>query len=1157
MDETAIQAEIKTPPADAITAALPPEKTPVPEPQITKKTRGPLHQVLQVLASLRLTVPLLAMGTFIIFVGTLAQMDVGLKAALDNYFRCWISWIPFELFVRFGHIFFNVSPNWDVDSKWGFYFPGGWLIGAVLLVNVLAAHSVRFKLSWSRAGILILHAGLIIMMLGELITGLVAEERRMSIWTGSSANYLEFTSPVASKMELAIVDKTNPKTDDVVVIPERYLRDGQTIENEDLPFDILVEKYYFNSTVPAPVQPGQENLASAGDGLKYAVKPRSATSGTDSGDKDYPSAYVTFKDKKTGKSLGTYLVSLYYTDDALLTQIVFGAPHLGDRPQRVTVDGKTYEVSLRYQRIYTPYAFDLKEFRHDVYEGTRKAKNYSSLVRLTDPSNNEDREVKIYMNNPLRYDEETFYQSGVLPLGKGTVLQVVHNPSSQLPVVYRAMPWLSLPLLSCILVSIGMIVHFGMKLSSFTQIKLPQSAAAVAAGAKKLTSPFGRFFPWLVVVGGLLYLLMALSPRQDPTAGFHLREFGRIPVMHEGRPKPIDSVARDVLMGISGKQEWIEARYELTDKAFANLRQAGVPLAISSKLEHLKDKQFKSRDEFLNEVNKGLLSASVLAQLERLKEEAKTRDELQNGMNRILEENGLPKPEFDHLQSQLLIHAWSAGDKRPALVWLLDVIACDVKDELNPALHHRVFRIDNQEVLDLLGLPARSGYRYALAEFRDRLTLLEEKSKEVAQVTANRRTVFQQKLNETAGHVRAFIDLIGFLQSEKIIPPAKTGGEWRTFPETAKQQVALNQEKGPATAWLTIIRSYHQDQPTMFNRSVSDYQQYVANVIPSERLTRTNFEFSLNAFEPYYQCMLLYIGVFLMASISWLGYWTVPLRRGALGLAIVAVLLHTFVLLARSYLMDRWWLVLPVFVTNLYSTAVFIGWVCLLMALVIEYIFKDGIALAVAGLLGFATAFISHYLARSGDTLGQLEAVLDTNFWLATHVTCINIGYAATALAGALGIAYLLRQVLDPNWAPEQRKDLSQKIYGVLCFGTLFSFVGTVLGGIWADQSWGRFWGWDPKENGAMMIVLMNALILHARWAGIVKAQGVAILTVVGNMVVGWSWFGTNQLGAGLHAYGFNPTLATGLRYFWLSQLAIIAVGLVPWHRWRRSSMPA
>src|SRR5262249_23660801 len=150
-----------------------------------------------------------------------------------------------------------------------------------------------------------------------------------------------------------------------------------------------------------------------------------------------------------------------------------------------------------------------------------------------------------------------------------------------------------------------------------------------------------------------------------------------------------------------------------------------------------------------------------------------------------------------------------------------------------------------------------------------------------------------------------------------------------------------------------------------------------------------------------------------------------------------------------SYMMDRWWLVLPVFVTNLYSTAVFIGWVCLLMALVIEYIFKDGIALAVAGLLGFSTAFISHYLARSGDTLGQLEAVLDTNFWLATHVTCINIGYAATALAGGLGIVYILMRAyaaiagLDSAKVSGNLADLSKMLYGVLCFATLFSFVGT------------------------------------------------------------------------------------------------------------------
>ena len=118
---------------------------------------------------------------------------------------------------------------------------------------------------------------------------------------------------------------------------------------------------------------------------------------------------------------------------------------------------------------------------------------------------------------------------------------------------------------------------------------------------------------------------------------------------------------------------------------------------------------------------------------------------------------------------------------------------------------------------------------------------------------------------------------------------------------------------------------------------------------------------------------------------------------------------------------------------------------------------------------------------------------------------------------------------------------------------TLLSFVGTVLGGIWADQSWGRFWGWDPKENGAVMIVIWNALILHARWAGIVKHRGVAVLSIIGNMITAWSWFGTNQLGVGLHAYGFNKELADGVRVFWISQMMLIALGLVPMKWWLSS----
>jgi ABC-type transport system involved in cytochrome c biogenesis permease subunit len=247
-------------------------------------------------------------------------------------------------------------------------------------------------------------------------------------------------------------------------------------------------------------------------------------------------------------------------------------------------------------------------------------------------------------------------------------------------------------------------------------------------------------------------------------------------------------------------------------------------------------------------------------------------------------------------------------------------------------------------------------------------------------------------------------------------------------------------------------------------------------------------------------------------------------------------------------LQDRYF----VFVTNLYSSAIFIGWGCVVLGLVMEAIFRNGIGIAAAAVLGFCSLFVGRYLASTsnGETMEMLQAVLDTNFWLATHVTCVTLGYMATFMAGFLGMVYLIRGVFTRTLDRDANKSLSQMIYGTVCFATLLSFTGTVLGGIWADQSWGRFWGWDPKENGAVLIVIWNALILHARWGGMVKQRGMAVLTIIGNMITGWSWFGTNQLGAGLHAYGFSEELALGLDLFWISQLIMLGIGIVPQRYW-------
>jgi ABC-type transport system involved in cytochrome c biogenesis permease subunit len=307
---------------------------------------------------------------------------------------------------------------------------------------------------------------------------------------------------------------------------------------------------------------------------------------------------------------------------------------------------------------------------------------------------------------------------------------------------------------------------------------------------------------------------------------------------------------------------------------------------------------------------------------------------------------------------------------------------------------------------------------------------------------------------------------------------------------------------------------------------------------------RALYEFFFNHADPFTHSMFLYVVAFLFACLSWLG-WSRPLNRAAFYLLLLAVTVHTFGLFSRIYLQER-----PP-VTNLYSSAIFIGWGAVIVALILERIFRDGIGAACAGAVGFVTLVIAHHLAGSGDTLEMLQAVLDTNIWLATHVVAITTGYSAMFLAGMLAIIYVIRGVFTRSLTKQTADSLARMTYGVVCFATLFSFVGTVLGGIWADQSWGRFWGWDPKENGALLIVLWCAIILHARWGGYIAARGLMVMAIFGNVITSFSWFGVNMLGIGLHSYGFMQRAFPWLVGFMLSQLALMAIAGAPLKYWR------
>ncbi|MEE2780772.1 MAG: cytochrome c biogenesis protein CcsA, partial [Planctomycetota bacterium] len=361
-----------------------------------------------------------------------------------------------------------------------------------------------------------------------------------------------------------------------------------------------------------------------------------------------------------------------------------------------------------------------------------------------------------------------------------------------------------------------------------------------------------------------------------------------------------------------------------------------------------------------------------------------------------------------------------------------------------------------------------------------------------------------------------------------------------------------------AETMARALGAYREGDLVTFNEGIEAYRNAIAEQKPAELIdspsilqrTITGIFGSFYAFEAWFNrcdtffiAKVLYIFTFLLGVLGLL-IWRQPLSRAAFWLLVFTFALHTIALLARMYISGR-----PP-VTNLYSSAVFIGWGCVLLAIILELIYRMGIGTIVGSVIGFLTLLVAYFLAADGDTFVVLQAVLDTQFWLATHVVAITLGYSTTFLAGGLGILYILFLFLWRVGLASQddrlRDELPRMIYGVLCFAIFFSFVGTVLGGLWADDSWGRFWGWDPKENGALIIVLWNALVLHARWAGLVRTRGLAVLVVVGNIVTAWSWFGVNELGVGLHSYGFKEGVLRNLLIVVLSQLLIIVIGCLP-----------
>ncbi|MDP3850866.1 MAG: cytochrome c biogenesis protein ResB [Luteolibacter sp.] len=384
-----------------------------------------LNQLIEGVSSLRLTVFCLAAALVLVFAGTLAQVRFGLYLVQDEYFQSWFVWWQAP------------AGNFTLPV-----FPGGHLIGAVLLGNLIAAHIRRFSWAWKKIGIQLTHLGLIIMLAGGLATDLFSVHSFMRIKEGGNSNYSEDSM----KMEFAVIDQTDPETEQVTAVPGERLASGGTITHESLPFQLAVRGFYQNSKL-GMIGQGGTSVPAASQGTGQRVSVTAAARATRMNDRDSMSAVLEIIPVKGGDSLGTWLVS-----DALAA------------PQNFEFGGRRWSLQLRPARYYKPYSLTLLDFTHETYPGTQIPKNFSSKVNLSDLEVDDSRQVLIFMNHPLRYRGDTYYQSGFEPDNSGTILQVVRNPSYQAPYV------------ACVIVSIGLIYQFLFHLIGFSRRKKTATA---------------------------------------------------------------------------------------------------------------------------------------------------------------------------------------------------------------------------------------------------------------------------------------------------------------------------------------------------------------------------------------------------------------------------------------------------------------------------------------------------------------------------------------------------------------------------------------------------------------------------------------------------------------------------------------------------------
>jgi ABC-type transport system involved in cytochrome c biogenesis permease subunit len=949
---------------------------------------------------------LLPLIILLIAVATVAQKYMGLYLVERDIIYAWVVWL------------------WGVVP-----LPGGLMLLALLTLALTVKFIAKSQWSLGKSGIILSHAGALLLLLGGLLTGATREDGYMVLREGDSSQV------VRDYYQRSLL----------------VVKDGQIVQ--ELTRDQLKPGLKINLPAGGPMLDVLTTCHNC------AIEPLDEAVGDERGAAD--------KIKISAKDLST-------NEEANVSGLTFkitGAGAEADGRYLLFEGGPRTELPgglmLAYDKAMRqiPFTVKLVDFQKISYPGTDTAKAFIADVVVEDKERGTSWPARIEMNQPLRYRGYTFYQSSFMQNEVGEEASIL--------AVSRNQGWL-VPYAATIIVSLGLLLHLLLRLKR-------KSSAALS-------------------VAFLLCAAVLATPSAARAEIRSLDHFASLPILHEGRIQSLDTWARVQALRLTGRESvgelapinWLATSLFTPDKAatLPMFRVTSPLLRDSFKLQPRTGSLYS-----LAELAAGLTTTADQAEaLVRKQQEASTvvlsADEqalvdLHSNvlmLNQVMQAMSLLLPLPMQVPPDVM---FLLGDEAQANINFLTV------QKVEPQLMEKVRGFLSEEAIN--NPEQMSKPQQDLAGFVFTL----------------------QKLREGGARNHLF----------KIMPPMwqSQNDDW-----LSPWAALLSGQAGPNVAsylasWQQMAMAWRSGDVQQWGQASAQAAGAAQTLVSAHQHSQLQAELWYNWLHPFKLAIALY-GAALLALVLGGRWW--PL---AIALAVSGLMVQATGLGLRMYILNR-----PP-VGTLYESVLFVSWVAAFVALLSKWRGRDGLLLGCGLVIAAGLLLLAPALQKDRESLTTLAAVLNTNFWLATHVICITIGYGACLVVSVLAQAML--------WQPSRQTTQAMRALFLLTIASaFFTTLGTLLGGVWADQSWGRFWGWDPKENGALIIALWIIWLLHGKIGGQLSQKAYLAGLSALSVVVALAWFGVNLLSTGLHSYGFITGVASGLAVFCSLQLGLIAL---------------